>query len=117
MLSERVAGLGSARLSADPHSSVGTASTSRMSSTCAPSTSWISLAQELDQVVAAQLEDELVDGPAPRAVEDVDGHDVPAHGPDAAGHLAQRARAVGQAYPHYVASHYPTSRFGTYSST
>ena len=54
--------------------------------------------QQVDQRAVGQLDHELVDRLAAVALEDVDAHDVAAHGADAAGHLAEGAGPVGQ--PH-----------------
>ncbi len=54
---------------------------------------------------AADLDDELVDGVALLALEDVDGDDVPPDGPDPAGHQTEGAGSVGQGNPHDVTSH------------
>ncbi len=61
--------------------------------------------QQLDQVVPADLDDELVDRAALVALEDVDGDDVTADRPDPAGHQAEGTRPVGQRDPDDVASH------------
>ena len=73
-----------------------------MASTSTPSTWAISVEQQLDQVRAGQLDDQLVDGPAGAPLEDVDADDVAAHGADPAGHLAQRAGTVGQPHTEHV---------------
>ena len=54
--------------------------------------------QQVDQRVVGELDHELVDRLAAVALEDVDAHDVAAHGADAGGHLAERTGPVGQ--PH-----------------
>ena len=49
--------------------------------------------QQLDEMLPADLDHELVDGVALVALQDVDGHDVAPDGPDPAGHQARAHRA------------------------
>ena len=62
-------------------------------------------AQQLDQVLTGQLDHELVHCVAVHPLENVDGHDVPAHRTDPAGHQAQCAGAVGQGDANEVSGH------------
>ncbi len=56
----------------------------------------VDLGQEQgDQAGVGELHDQLVDGPAGAALEDVDAHHVAPDRADAAGHLAEGSRAVG----------------------
>ena len=74
----------------------------RTSSTSTPSTWLISATSRSTRSALGQGDDELVDGPAGAALEDLDADDVAAHGTDAARHLAERAGAVGQPDAHDV---------------
>ena len=65
----------------------------RTSSTSTPSTWDTSEISRSDERLVGQLDHQLVDGPAAAALEDVDAHQVAAHGPDAAGHGTQARRA------------------------
>ena len=78
-----------------------------MSSTLTPSTSWISLTTRSTNSGGAEFDHELIKSLTFGAVQDVDGHDVAAHGADAAGHLAQGPRAVRQPDSQDVAAHDP----------
>ena len=51
------------------------------------------LGQQLDRHGVGEGDDELVDHPSAASLEDVDRRDVAVDGPDAAGHLTERARA------------------------
>src|SRR5262249_24470196 len=61
--------------------------------------------EKLDQVLATDLDHELVDSPPVLAFENVDGHDVSPHGPNPACDQTQGAGPVGQSDPHDVSSH------------
>ena len=72
----------------------------RTSSTSTPSTWLTSAHEQVDQLDVGQGDDQLVDGPAAAPLEDLDADHVAAHRADAAGHLAQRARTIGQPDAH-----------------
>jgi hypothetical protein len=56
--------------------------------------------QDGDEVLAGQVDCELVDGHSAAALQHVDTDDVAPHRTDAGGHLAQGAGAVRQPHPH-----------------
>src|ERR1700689_5119210 len=62
-------------------------------------------AQELDQMLTAELDHELVHRVAIHPLENVNGDDVPAHGPDPAGYEAQRAGTIGQGDANEISGH------------
>ena len=61
--------------------------------------------EQVDQVVRRQRHHEVVHGPPATALEDLDPDHVRVHRADAAGHLSQRARTVGQPEAQHVAGH------------
>ena len=63
-----------------------------------------------DQLVARQVDRQLVDDAAVAALQDVDTDDVASDRADTARHRAERSRAVGQPDPHDEARHAPHIR-------
>ena len=61
--------------------------------------------EQVDERVVGKLDHELVDGLATITLEDVDAHDVAAHGADAGGHLAQSTGPIGQPHPDHERFH------------
>ena len=51
---------------------------------------------QVDEVGIGQRDDEFVDHASAARLEDLDRQHVAFHGTDAAGHLAERARTIGQ---------------------
>ena len=63
------------------------------------------LDQQVEEVLRRQLDDQLVDGAARAALEDVDSDHVATHGADAAGHRAQGAGPVREPHADDVGEH------------
>ena len=61
--------------------------------------------QQVDQRTVGELHDEVVDGAAAAALEDLDPDDLAADGPDPARDRTERPRAIGQPHAHDVGLH------------
>ena len=62
--------------------------------------------EQIDETGLGKGDDQLVDRAARSPLEDLDAHDVAAHGTDAARDLAERTGAIGQPDPHRVVLHH-----------